>query len=85
MAYETLRLEWDEALALITFNRPEKRNAISTRMIEEILGAPVVAAHSQPGGFSPGLGARLVLADGRRAFAKAARVERHPAGPNNRA
>ena len=49
--------------------------------IEEILGAPVVAAHSQPGGFSPGLGARLVLADGRRAFAKAAGVERNPLAP----
>ncbi|GAA5126376.1 phosphotransferase family protein [Pseudonocardia adelaidensis] len=45
--------------------------------IEEILGAPVVAAHSQPGGFSPGLAARLVLADGRRAFAKAAGIDRN--------
>jgi methylglutaconyl-CoA hydratase len=39
MPYETLKLEWNEALALITFNRPEKRNAISTQMIEEILAA----------------------------------------------
>jgi hypothetical protein len=51
------------------------------RAIEEILGAPVVAAHSQPGGFSPGLAARLVLADGRRAFAKAVGVERNPDAP----
>jgi hypothetical protein len=49
--------------------------------IEEILGAPVVAAHSQPGGFSPGLAARLVLADGRRAFAKAVGTERNPVAP----
>lgn len=49
--------------------------------IEEILGAPVVAAHSQPGGFSPGLAARLVLADGRRAFAKAVGAERNPDAP----
>jgi aminoglycoside phosphotransferase len=51
------------------------------RAIEEILGAPVVAAHSQPGGFSPGLAARLVLADGRRAFAKAVGAERNPVAP----
>ena len=49
--------------------------------IEEILGAPVVAAQSQPGGFSPGLAARLVLADGRRAFAKAVGAERNPDSP----
>jgi aminoglycoside phosphotransferase (APT) family kinase protein len=40
-----------------------------------------VAAHSQPGGFSPGLAARLVLADGRRAFAKAVGSERNPDSP----
>jgi aminoglycoside phosphotransferase len=51
------------------------------RAIEEILGAPVVAAHSQPGGFSPGLAARLVLTDGRRAFAKAVGSERNPDAP----
>ncbi len=49
--------------------------------IEEILGSPVVTAYSQPGGFSPGLAARLVLADGRRAFAKAVGVERNPDSP----
>lgn len=51
------------------------------RGIEEILGAPVVAAASQPGGFSPGLAARLVLADGRRAFAKAVGRDRNPDSP----
>jgi Phosphotransferase enzyme family len=51
------------------------------RAIEEILGAPVVRAHSQPGGFSPGLAARVVLADGRRAFAKAVGSERNPDAP----
>jgi aminoglycoside phosphotransferase (APT) family kinase protein len=39
--------------------------------IEGRLGAQVVAAHSQAGGFSPGLAARLELADGTRAFVKA--------------
>lgn len=35
------------------------------------LGSEVVAAVTQPGGFSPGVAARLTLADGRRAFVKA--------------
>jgi aminoglycoside phosphotransferase (APT) family kinase protein len=44
--------------------------------IEAELGAAVVAAQSQPGGFSPGLASRLRLADGRRVFAKAASAQR---------
>ncbi|GAA2828484.1 phosphotransferase family protein [Crossiella cryophila] len=39
--------------------------------VEEFLGAPVTEAISQSGGFSPGVAARLRLADGRRVFAKA--------------
>jgi Phosphotransferase enzyme family len=39
--------------------------------VERLLGSPVLAATTQPGGFSPGVAARLVLADGRRAFVKA--------------
>jgi aminoglycoside phosphotransferase (APT) family kinase protein len=39
--------------------------------IEGRLGSAVVAARTQPGGFSPGVAARLELADGRRAFVKA--------------
>lgn len=42
-------------------------------------GAGVVEAVSQPGGFSPGLAARLLLADGRRVFAKAVSAERNAA------
>jgi len=37
--YNTIKLECDGALALITFNRPEKRNAISAAMIAELLDA----------------------------------------------
>jgi methylglutaconyl-CoA hydratase len=37
MPYTTLKLDREDPLAIITFNRPEKRNAISTSMIEEIL------------------------------------------------
>ncbi|MDQ1475369.1 MAG: hypothetical protein QOE62_598 [Actinomycetota bacterium] len=39
--------------------------------IEDRFGARVVAAESQSGGFSPGVAARLRLADGTRAFVKA--------------
>ncbi|MFI6079399.1 phosphotransferase [Streptomyces sp. NPDC051217] len=46
--------------------------------IEDVLGGRVVEARSQPGGFSDGLAARLELADGRRAFAKAVDVAAAP-------
>jgi methylglutaconyl-CoA hydratase len=39
MPFETLKLDWEEAIAAVTFNRPEKRNAISSRMIGECLDA----------------------------------------------
>jgi hypothetical protein len=39
--------------------------------VERHLGAQVIAASTQPGGFSPGVAARLQLHDGRRAFVKA--------------
>jgi hypothetical protein len=39
--------------------------------IEGVLGAPVVSATSQPGGFSPGTADRVLTARGRRAFVKA--------------
>ncbi|MFC7276509.1 aminoglycoside phosphotransferase family protein [Paractinoplanes rhizophilus] len=38
---------------------------------EQIIGGRVVAAHSQPGGFSPGSADRVVTDSGRRAFVKA--------------
>ena len=39
MKYNALRLEFDAAIATITLTRPEKRNAISTEMIEDVLSA----------------------------------------------
>ena len=39
MPYDTLKLEYEADLATLTFNRPDKRNAISPRMIEELLAA----------------------------------------------
>ena len=38
---------------------------------DDLLGSRVVTAASQPGGFSPGVAARVGCADGRRAFVKA--------------
>ncbi|PRY48529.1 hypothetical protein LY71_109166 [Geodermatophilus tzadiensis] len=40
--------------------------------VTDAAGAPVVSAESPPGGHTPGVAARLVLADGRRCFVKAA-------------
>ena len=39
MAYSTLRLETSGDIATITLSRPEKRNAISTEMTDELMGA----------------------------------------------
>ena len=54
------RMPWDEV--------PESVRA----SVGEILGAPVVTAHTQPGGFSPGSADRVVTSTGRRAFVKTA-------------
>lgn len=47
MAYQTLKLEYDGALAVITLARPDKRNAISTQMIEDLL-ASLAEVQSSP-------------------------------------
>lgn len=39
MAFQTLELAFDSRIAILTFNRPEKRNALSSQMIGEILAA----------------------------------------------
>lgn len=49
--------------------------------IEEIAGGSVVEAESQPGGYSPGSADRLLLADGRRVFAKAVGGHLNPDSP----
>ena len=49
---------------------------------EERLGGRVVEAVTQPGGFSPGLAARLRLDDGRRAFLKAVHEAANPDSPD---
>jgi aminoglycoside phosphotransferase (APT) family kinase protein len=49
--------------------------------VEDRLGGRVVEAVTQPGGFSPGVAARLRLADGQRAFVKAVGPEPNPDSP----
>ncbi|GAA5157036.1 aminoglycoside phosphotransferase family protein [Ornithinimicrobium tianjinense] len=47
-----------------------------------VLGGPVVAAVSQPGGFSPGTADRVVTASGRRAFVKAVSPAQNSGSPD---
>jgi serine/threonine protein kinase len=49
--------------------------------LESALGGRVAAAETQPGGFSPGIAARIRLEDGRRAFVKAVGPEPNPNSP----
>ena len=49
--------------------------------IEQACGATVVEAQTAPGGFSPGLAARILCADGRRRFVKAACSQVNPDAP----
>ena len=49
--------------------------------IEAVLGEPVLAAHSQSGGYSPGSADRVVTASGRRAFVKSAGLSVNPDTP----
>jgi methylglutaconyl-CoA hydratase len=39
MSYKTIQLAYDSGLATITLNRPDKRNAISFELIDDLLGA----------------------------------------------
>jgi len=50
--------------------------------VEQLLGSRVLAATTQPGGFSPGIAARLALADGKRAFVKAVSSDVNRDSPN---
>jgi len=49
--------------------------------IERVCGAAVIEARTQPGGFSPGVAARVRCADGARWFVKAASAELNPDAP----
>ena len=47
MTYSTLKLEIDAGIGTITLTRPEKRNAISTQMIEDLIAALEEAQSSE--------------------------------------
>src|SRR4051794_26768924 len=49
--------------------------------VDTTLGSRVVRAQTQLGGFSPGVAARLVCADGTRAFVKAVSAQANPDSP----
>jgi aminoglycoside phosphotransferase (APT) family kinase protein len=49
--------------------------------IEDVCGAAVVQARTQPGGFSPGLAARMLCASGARYFVKAVSAQANPDAP----
>src|SRR6266567_1532242 len=66
---EGVRVSWDSVPASVRAS------------IEQICGAPVVRATSQPGGFSPGVAARLLCADGTRWFVKAVSSDANPVTP----
>lgn len=51
------------------------------REIEERIGERVVRSITQPGGFSPGLAARLITTGGRNVFVKAVSAEANPDTP----
>ena len=50
--------------------------------LEAALDGEIVAAETQPGGFSPGVAARVVLRGGRRAFVKAVSPKPNAASPD---
>jgi len=50
--------------------------------VEQRLGGPVVEAVTQPGGFSPGVAARVKTATGKRAFVKAVGPVPNPESPD---
>src|SRR3981189_2048994 len=39
MAYDTIQLAYDSGTAIITLNRPDKRNAISFQLVDELMSA----------------------------------------------
>ena len=55
--------------------------AVVRAWADDVLGSPVCAWSSEPGGFSPGVAARVTCADGTRAFVKAVSAEVNPVSP----
>jgi len=68
-AAEGVRVHWEQLPPFIR------------RQIEERIGERVVRAITQPGGFSPGMAARLTTAAGREVFVKAVSEQANPDTP----
>jgi aminoglycoside phosphotransferase (APT) family kinase protein len=68
-AAQGVRIEWAQIPAAVR------------AAIEEVCGAAVVQARTQPGGFSPGLAARVRCANGARYFVKAVSAHANPDTP----
>jgi len=68
-AAEGVRVHWEQLPPFIR------------RQIEERIGERVVRAITQPGGFSPGMAARLTTAGGREVFVKAVSEQANPDTP----
>ena len=49
MNYKTLQLAFDSAVATITLNRPEKRNAVSYELIDDLIRALEEVRNSSAG------------------------------------
>ncbi len=69
MKPQGVRLDWSDVPAGVRAD------------IERVVGAAVVEAHNQPGGFSPGVAARCLLDDGRRCFLKTVSTAQNPDSP----
>jgi aminoglycoside phosphotransferase (APT) family kinase protein len=68
-AAQGVRVEWAQVPAAVR------------AAIEDVCGAAVVRARTQPGGFSPGLAARVRCASGARYFVKAVSAQANPDTP----
>jgi aminoglycoside phosphotransferase (APT) family kinase protein len=68
-AAQGVRIEWAQVPAAVR------------AAIQEVCGAAVIWARTQPGGFSPGLAARVRCADGARYFVKAVSAHANPDTP----
>jgi aminoglycoside phosphotransferase (APT) family kinase protein len=68
-AAQGVRIEWAQVPAPVR------------AAIEDACGAAVVRARTQPGGFSPGLAARVLCANGARYFVKAVSAQANPDTP----
>ena len=75
MAYETLLYETDDRVAIITLNRPDRLNAFSSKLKEEVVDAVAMADTD------PGIRVVIVTGAGGRAFSAGYDIKETAAGP----